>query len=150
MEKDLCRGLYTSLFCAIIPALFPYFLPFWYPYILLHFQMFFITLYYIIVQPYKKTYMNVFDSLLLAGKIGTLLTEKVHTCIQAALKQEMIFQIPIHCLIDWSVPTSTTGLCCQSLSKNMSALKHLQYENKYNQCTLTAQSAELHCVSWTM
>ena len=43
MEKDLCRGLYTSLFCAIIPALFPYFLPFWYPYILLHFQMFFIT-----------------------------------------------------------------------------------------------------------
>ena len=43
MEKDLCRGLYTSLFCAIIPALFPYFLPFWYPYILLHIQMFFIT-----------------------------------------------------------------------------------------------------------
>ena len=43
MEKDLCRGLYTSLFCAIIPALFPYFLPFWYHYILLHFQMFFIT-----------------------------------------------------------------------------------------------------------
>ena len=44
MEKDLCRGLYTSLFCVIIPTLFPYFLPFWYPYILLHFQMFFITL----------------------------------------------------------------------------------------------------------
>ena len=40
MEKDLCRGLYTSLFCAIIPALFPYFLPFWYPYILLHFKCF--------------------------------------------------------------------------------------------------------------
>ena len=30
MEKDLCRGLYTSLFCVIIPTLFPYFLRFWY------------------------------------------------------------------------------------------------------------------------
>ena len=43
-KKIFVGGLYTSLFCAIIPALFPYFLPFWYPYILLHFQMFFITL----------------------------------------------------------------------------------------------------------
>ena len=65
-----------------------------------------------------------------------------------ASKQEMIFQIPIHCLIDWSVPTSTTGLCCQSLSKHMSTLKHLQCENKYHQCTLMAQSAEEACVSW--
>ena len=40
MEKDLCRGLYTSLFCVIIPTLFPYFLRFWYPYILLHFKCF--------------------------------------------------------------------------------------------------------------
>ena len=40
MEKDLCRGLYTSLFCVIIPTLFPYFLRFWYPYILLHFKYF--------------------------------------------------------------------------------------------------------------
>ena len=40
MEKDLCKGLYTSLFCVIIPTLFPYFLRFWYPYILLHFKCF--------------------------------------------------------------------------------------------------------------
>ena len=46
MEKDLCRGLYTSLFCVIIPTLFPYFLRFWYPYILLHFKCFLLLVTY--------------------------------------------------------------------------------------------------------
>ena len=50
MEKDLCRGLYTSLFCVIIPTLFPYFLQFWYPYILLHFKCFLL-----LVQIFVKT-----------------------------------------------------------------------------------------------
>ena len=45
MEKDLCKGLYTSLFCVIIPTLFPYFLRFWYPYILLHFKCFLLLVY---------------------------------------------------------------------------------------------------------
>jgi len=38
----------------------------------------------------------------------------------------MNFQMLIHCLIDWLVPTSTTNLCCQSLSKHMQTLNHFQ------------------------
>ena len=55
MEKDLCRGLYTSLFCVIIPTLFPYFLQFWYPYILLHFKCFLLLVLYIASHKHVDT-----------------------------------------------------------------------------------------------
>ena len=58
MEKDFCRGLYTSLFCVIIPTLFPYFLRFWYPYILLHFKCFFLLVNIIIIQELISVYTS--------------------------------------------------------------------------------------------
>ena len=145
------------------------------------------------MQPYKKCYMNVLDSLLLAllgflillifaiqfllpssdealplivvtacavpqvvlllsvtyrqlkgkrivrfiaSKVSTLL-KQIHTRNQAADE----LSDPICCPIDWLVPTSTAGLCCQYLSEHMPTLKHFQYQDKYHPCTLMAQSA---------
>jgi len=48
--------------------------------------------------------------------------------------------MPIHCLIDWLIPTNTTGLYRQILNKHVTILKHLQYEDKYHQCTIMVQS----------
>ena len=62
-----------------------------------------------------------------AGKVSTLL-------------KQTNFQMPIHCLIDWLIPTSTAGLYCQILNKRITILKHLQYGDKYHQCTVMVQS----------
>ena len=69
MEKDLCRGLYTSLFCVIIPTLFPYFLRFWYPYILLHFKCFLLLV--IILNAAGDSAQRHHFSLLRMGSRGT-------------------------------------------------------------------------------
>jgi len=45
--------------------------------------------------------------------------------------------------IEWLVPTSTTGLYCQILSKHITILKHLQYGDKHHQCTITVQSTPM-------
>ena len=75
MEKDLCRGLYTSLFCVIIPTLFPYFLRFWYPYILLHFKCFLLLLHMVRVFNIDAAIRNAF---------------LVHVCSTASLQSRRL------------------------------------------------------------
>ena len=120
----------------------------------------------LIVQPYKKSYMNVLDTLLLALLwFLTLLTVTFEfllpssrdetlpitfmiavvfhslSCWYANETKQKNYQRLIHCLIDWLIPTSITDLFCQRLSMHTCVNSETQYKDKSHLCTHMAQSA---------